>query len=211
MQQTRSQLLSNRAMINLNLKNYNMCIKDCELAIHYWKKNTKAYYRKCKALASLFKHDLAIDCYEEAKKTLLGYNTQDNTQAEMREKEMDLSVLSDADRKAFAELTKLDEQCRDSLKKKEAERLKLVIAKEKEKQEYADIYSALTSAPYLVTLGAPPGTSSDRKNRAIDSNTSKYFEENDDEEETRRQRKVRAIDYSMRRALHTWSRTIIPS
>ena len=41
LQQTRSQLLSNRAMINLNLKNYNMCIKDCELSLHYWKGNTK--------------------------------------------------------------------------------------------------------------------------------------------------------------------------
>ena len=99
------------------------------------------------------------------------------------------------------------DQCNALVRKREADRLKVVIAKEKRKQDLADIYSALVSAPYYVSLGAPPGTSSDRKNRAIDSNTSKYFEEDDDEDaaDTRRARKAATASQYVCRGVHTSS------
>jgi hypothetical protein len=48
--QLRSQILSNRALVFLNLKSYGKCMLDAEDALKIWPKNVKAHFRYCKAL-----------------------------------------------------------------------------------------------------------------------------------------------------------------
>lgn len=47
--QLRSQVLSNRAAVNLSQQNYGSCKKDANAAISAWSGNVKAHYRLCKA------------------------------------------------------------------------------------------------------------------------------------------------------------------
>jgi hypothetical protein len=49
----KSQILSNRCMISLTLKNYGLCIRDADTAIILWPANIKAHYRKCRALGTI--------------------------------------------------------------------------------------------------------------------------------------------------------------
>lgn len=58
--QLRSQILSNRAMASLNLKNYGSCRNDADAAIKLWSDNIKAHYRKTKALCMLKKYEEAL-------------------------------------------------------------------------------------------------------------------------------------------------------
>ena len=46
----KSQILSNRAMVSLTLKNNGSCISDCDSSLSFWPGNIKAHYRKCRAL-----------------------------------------------------------------------------------------------------------------------------------------------------------------
>ena len=64
--QLRSQLYNNKALISLQLRNYRSVINDTNLAIKYWNKNIKAYYRKCKALYHLKLYDECLQTYAEA-------------------------------------------------------------------------------------------------------------------------------------------------
>eukprot|EP01041_Mallomonas_annulata_P008942 gene8942-18500_t len=62
----KSQILSNRALSSINLKNYGSCRRDADLAISIWSKNIKAHHRKCKALLILKKYSEAISACETA-------------------------------------------------------------------------------------------------------------------------------------------------
>jgi hypothetical protein len=46
----KSQILGNRALVCLTLKNYGSCVRDADAAVSLWDGNIKAHYRKCKAL-----------------------------------------------------------------------------------------------------------------------------------------------------------------
>ena len=48
--QLKSQILSNRALVSLTLKNYGSCVRDADASLSIWSSNIKAHYRKCKAL-----------------------------------------------------------------------------------------------------------------------------------------------------------------
>lgn len=58
-----STILSNRAAVHLELKNYGSCRSDCARALQYWKENVKAYYRGAKASLMLRKpRDTILYC-----------------------------------------------------------------------------------------------------------------------------------------------------
>jgi hypothetical protein len=56
----KSQLYSNIAQVWLTLKNYRSCIQEADKAIAVWRGNSKAHYRKCKALLQLKKYDECV-------------------------------------------------------------------------------------------------------------------------------------------------------
>jgi len=68
----RSQLLSNRALASLTLRNYGTCRRDCEEAIRIWNGNAKAHYRRCKSLVMVRKFDQARTACNEALDAALG-------------------------------------------------------------------------------------------------------------------------------------------
>lgn len=57
----KSQILSNRALVCLNKKNYGSCIRDASDSIVAWSLNVKAHYRKAKAWLELRRYE---DCVE---------------------------------------------------------------------------------------------------------------------------------------------------
>eukprot|EP00605_Chrysophyceae_sp_TOSAG23-4_P000303 GSChrysophyteH1.ASY1.ANO1.348.1 assembled CDS len=138
--QTRSQILGNRAMAQLSLKNYGSCVRDCDVAIYYWPHNYKAHYRKCKALAALHKYQMVMDAIDVCQKLY------DATSAQ----------AASADTKAFAEVQKIGEIAREQLKKQERTRLKAVVAAEKKKQTLLEVFR-VCSTSYGVKFGVPTG------------------------------------------------------
>ena len=62
----RSQIISNKAAAHLGLKNYRMCINECDLALRAWPGNMKAYYRKAKCLSMLRKFHEVKSTYDTA-------------------------------------------------------------------------------------------------------------------------------------------------
>lgn len=58
-----STILSNRAAVHLEIKNYRSCRSDCARAIWYWKGNVKAYFRGASASLKLSKpEDVIMYC-----------------------------------------------------------------------------------------------------------------------------------------------------
>ena len=54
----------NRALVHLKMKNYELCIKDCEKTPSLDKKYLKAYHRRGKALVQLLKYEDALCDFE---------------------------------------------------------------------------------------------------------------------------------------------------
>jgi hypothetical protein len=178
-EQTRSQILGNRAMAQLSLKNYGSCVKDCEVALHFWPNNYKAHYRKCKALAALHKYDLVLDAYERCEKLFSS------------------SVANEADKKAYAEVTKVADAAKEQLKKQERLRLKAVVEVEQKKQAILEIYRVCTNPAKGIKLGVPVGMSpagatNSAAKQLISSNTRCYLSDDDDDEG--KQKRVVASD-----------------
>lgn len=178
--QTRSQILGNRAMAQLSLKNYGSCVRDCHVAIYYWPHNYKAHYRKCKALAALHKYQMVMDAIDVCQKLY------DATSAQ----------ATSADTKAFAEVQKIGEIAREQLKKQERTRLKAVVAAEKKKQTLLEVFR-VCSTSYGVKFGVPTGvapagskaaTSYDSK--SFKSSSSSYLGDSDEGEDIQPRRTV---------------------
>ena len=182
LEQTRSQILSNRAMAHLSLKNYGMCIKDCDVALHFWPQNIKAFYRKCKSLCALHRYELCVD-----------------TGARCRAACADGSASSPsaADHKALQEVEKMVAEAQGHLKRIERDRLKKVIANEKKKKEILHVYETCTGPQYRIQLGVPPGmppkgvltatlngkTELLNYKKNMSSNTRSYIEEGDSDDD----------------------------
>lgn len=64
----RSQILGNRSLVHLNLKNYGYCIKDTELSIKHWPENMKSHWRRCKSYYMLKKYNESFKACLEALK-----------------------------------------------------------------------------------------------------------------------------------------------
>jgi len=144
-EQTRSQILTNRSLAQLSLKNYGMCIKDCDVALYFWPQNIKAYYRKCKALCALHRYELCVDAGETCRKVC------DAKGADAA------LLLPAADQKALLEVDKVMSEAREQLKRIERDRLRVLVANEKRKKEIVHVYESCTGAQYRMQLGVPPG------------------------------------------------------
>lgn len=73
----KSQTISNKALVALHLRNFGEARKDAKLSIGIWKYNTKGWYRMCKALNAVGRHDECVQACDEAVKTL--YTSTDST------------------------------------------------------------------------------------------------------------------------------------
>jgi len=177
-EQTRSQILANRAMAQLSLKNYGMCIKDCDVALYFWPQNIKAYYRKCRSLCALHRYELCVD----AGAACAGAAGD---------------PPSAADQKALEEVGKVVLEAKEHIKRIERDRLRGVIANEKRKKEIVQVYEACTGPQYGIRLGVPPGmpprgtlaatvngkTELQSYKKNMSSNTRSYIEEGDSDED----------------------------
>ena len=174
-EQTRSQILGNRAMAQLSLKNFGSCIKDCDVALYFWPSNYKAYYRKCKSLVGLHRYELCLEAFEACQKQYLADGGPDGADAK--------------DTKAFAEVAKQKEAAQEQLRRQKKTRLRAVVAVEKKKQVVVDIYRACTGPQHRMVLGvptgvSPAGTGADglKGLRTISANTGSYLGEDDEDD-----------------------------
>ena len=179
-EQTRSQLLGNRAMAHLSLKNYGSCIKDCDVALYFWPQNIKAYYRKCKALLGLHRYQPCVDAAIACRKACIDVN--------------DHYSPSEADQKAYQEVEKIVMEAKEQLKRQERDRLRIVVAQEKRRREILNVYQLCTGSKYHMQLGVPPGARPRSASnltqkqipgqvakRNISSNTRSYVESNEED------------------------------
>lgn len=61
----RSQIMNNRALACMNLKNFGMALRDINTALLLWNQNIKAHYRKVKCLLQVRRPEAALKAVEE--------------------------------------------------------------------------------------------------------------------------------------------------
>jgi hypothetical protein len=186
LQQTRSQILGNRAFAQLTLKNYGMCIKDCDVALYFWSRNIKAYYRKCKALQALHRYELCVDAYNACRKACIDDPAVNGG-----------SGPTPADLKSFAEVEKVAVLAKEQLARIDRDRRQVLATQERRRQEITQVYEICTGSKYRIQLGIPPGKTAStpivgagvrvegegaaKKN--LSSNTRSYVGDDDDDDE----------------------------
>lgn len=91
----KSIIYSNRALTSLTNKNYGSCRKDADEAITAWPANSKAHYRKCKALQSLGKYSEGLQACNTALAALTNVvNTTTSSNSSTAESHIDKFVVS---------------------------------------------------------------------------------------------------------------------
>lgn len=73
----KSQIISNKALVALHLRNFGECKKDARLSVDIWKYNCKGWFRMCKAYQSVRRFDDCVAACDEALDVLSGAPTVD--------------------------------------------------------------------------------------------------------------------------------------